>query len=226
MTRPATRRGSPASSPGSTRSASTRTSAICSRSGNRFGKAWERRVREHFDFLVEHGFRFDNVEANWWATTAVYLSPALGLEVTRSVEFNRVEITLLRLVGRELPEYEVWVADRPLNRVLFDNVLIARAPDVDEASRTLTGVSSKEVERQLRFWADALRSVAPDFLDGDDAPLREGEQVVRQRVEENPQELTIWLPSDASQKDEDRARERARQTAPPNVEVSVRRYRR
>jgi hypothetical protein len=192
----------------------------------RAAKAWERRVREHFDFLVEHGFRFDHVEANWWATTAVYLSPTLGLEVTRSVEFNRVEITLLRLVGEELPEYEVWVADSPLNRVLFDNVLIARAPEVDEASRTLSGVSSKEVEKQLRFWADALRSVAPDFLDGDDAPLREGEQVVRQRVEENPQELTIWLPSDASQEDEDRARERARKTAPPNVEVSVKRYRR
>jgi hypothetical protein len=192
----------------------------------RAAKAWERRVREHFDFLVEHGFRFDRVEASSWATTAFYLSPTLGLEMTRSVEFNRVEITLLRLVHGELPEYEVWVTDSPLNRVLFDNVLIARAPELDEASRGLKGLSSDEEDKQLRFWADALRSVAPDFLDGDDAALREGEQVVRQRVAENPQELTIWLPGDASQAEEDRAREEARQTAPPNVEVSVRRYRR
>ena len=155
-----------------------------------------------------------------------YLSSTLGLEVTRSVEFDRVEITLVRLVEGELPEYEVWVTDSPRNRVLFDNVLIARAPDVDEASRALSGLSRGDEEEQLRFWADALRSVAPDFLEGDDAPLREGEQVVRQRVAENPQELTIWLPSDASQEEEDRAREEAMQTAPPNVEVSVRRYHR
>jgi hypothetical protein len=129
-------------------------------------------------------------------------------------------------VGGELPEYEVWVTDGPRNRVLFDNVLIARAPEVDEASRALGGLSREDEEKQLRFWADALRSVAPDFLEGDDAPLREGEHVVRQRVAENPQELTIWLPSDASEEEEDRAREEARQTAPPNVEVSVRRYRR
>jgi hypothetical protein len=192
----------------------------------RAAKGWERRVRGHFDFLVEHGFRFDRVETNSWATTALYLSPALGLEVTRSVEFDRVEIELIRLVEGELPEYEVWVTDRTLNRVLFDNVLVARAPELDEASRALSGLSTEGEETQLRFWADALRSVAPDFLAGDDAPLREGDQVIRQRVAENPQELTIWLPNDASQEEEDRAREEARQTAPPNVEVSVRRYRR
>jgi hypothetical protein len=154
----------------------------------RIAKDWERRVREHFDFLVEHGFRFDHVEASSWATTAFYLSPTLGLEVTRSVEFDRVEITLVRLVEGELPEYEVWVTESALNRVLFDNVLIARAPELDEASRILKGLSSEDEGKQLRFWAVALRSVAPDFLDGDDAPLREGEQVVRQRVAGNPQE--------------------------------------
>jgi hypothetical protein len=192
----------------------------------RAANAWERQVREHFDYLVEHGFRFDHVEEKWWATTARYLSATLGIEVTRSVEFNRVEISLLRLVDGKLPEYEVWVTDSPRNRVLLDNVLIARSPELDEKSRALKGLSSEEEEKQLRFWADALRSVAPDFLDGDDAPLRDGEQVVRQRVAENPQELTIWLPGDASQEEENRAREEARQAAPPNVEISVRRYRR
>jgi len=219
--------------------------AISSRSGNLLGraiaseskraygesvagaaKAWKRQVRKHFDFLVEHGFRFDHVDEKWWAITAVYLSSRLGLEVTRSTEFDRVEITLVRLVEEKLPEYEVWVSDGPLNRVLFDNVLIARAPELDEASRALKGLSAKDEEHQLRFWADALRSVAPEFLEGDDAALRDGERVIRQRVGENPQELTVWLPSDASAEEEDRAREEARQTAPPNVEISVRRYRR
>jgi hypothetical protein len=192
----------------------------------RAAKAWERRVREHFDFLVEHGFRFGHVEASTWAMTALYLSPTLGLEVTRNVEFDRVELQLLRLVKGEVPEYEIWLTDSPPNRVLFDNVLIARAPEVDEASRALGGLSRDAVEKQLLWWADALRSVAPDFLAGDDAALRDGERVIRQRVAENPQALTIWLPADASQEEEDRAREEARQTAPANVEISVRRYRR
>jgi len=192
----------------------------------RAAKAWERQVREHFDFLVEHGFRYDHVEEKWWAITARYLSPTLGVEITRSVEFDRVEISLLRLVDGKLPGYEIWITESPPNRVLFDNVLIARAPEVDEASRALGGLSRDAVEKQLLFWADALRSVAPDFLAGDDAPLRDGERVIRQRVADNPQELTIWLPGEASQEEEDRAREEARKTAPSNVEISVRRYRR
>jgi len=187
---------------------------------------WERQVREHFDFLVEHGFRLDCVEAKTWRTTARYLSPKLGLEVTRSDEFNRVELELLRLVDGEVPEVDVWLPEGALNRVLFDNVLIVRAPELDEAARDLKGLSSEDEEKQLTFWAEALRTVAPDFLDGDDAALRDGERAIRERVAERPQELTIWLPNDASEAEEERAREDARQSAPPNVEISIKRYRR
>ena len=161
-----------------------------------------------------------------WCTTARYLSPKLGLEVTRSDEFNRVELELLRLVDGELPEVDVWLPEGALNRVLFDNVLIVRAPELDEAARDLKGLSSEDEEKQLTFWAEALRTVAPDFLDGDNAALRDGERAIRERVAERPQELTIWLPNDASEAEEDRAREDARQSAPPNVEISIKRYRR
>jgi hypothetical protein len=190
----------------------------------RAAKAWERQVREHFDFLVEHGFRFDHVEAQWWATTARYLSPTLGLEVTRSVEFDRVEISLLRLVEGQSPEHEVWLTERPLNRVLFDNVLIARAPELADASGPLKGLSSPALEKQLRFWADALRSIAPEFLQGDDAALVDGERVIRQSAADEPQELTIWLPADATSEDEERALEKARRTTPPEVRISMRKY--
>src|SRR5215204_4339771 len=78
----------------------------------RSAKAWERGVRAHFDFLLDSGFRFDHVDHGSWATAAVYVSSSLGVEVTRSVEFRRVEITLLRLVDGQLPEPEIWVTDR------------------------------------------------------------------------------------------------------------------
>lgn len=190
----------------------------------RAAKAWQRLVGEHFDFLLGHGFRLDQVETNWWATTAVYLSPTLGVEVTRSVEFDRVEISLLRLVRGKRPEYQVWITERSLDRVLFDNVLLARAPELAAASRSQAGLSKRAVGEQLSFWADALRSAAPDFLEGTDGALADGERVVRESLGDEPQELTIWLPEDATAEHEERALEEARRNNPPEVRISIRRY--
>jgi hypothetical protein len=187
-------------------------------------REWERRVEAHFGFLPEHGFRFDHVDDRWWATSAVYLSPSLGVAVTRNMEFDRVELQLLRLVEGRPPEVEIWLTDRPLNSVLFDNVLTARAPNGIDSPPT--GLSDDAVEEQLRRWAELLRSVAPDFLDGSDAAIVDAEQAIRQRVGDDPQELTIWLPSDASDQDEVAAREKAERSAPSNVRVVVRRYKR
>jgi hypothetical protein len=183
---------------------------------------WAALVGRHFDFLGEFGFRLDHVQEKWWATSAVYRSDALGLEVTKSVEFGRVELTLLRLVDGKLPEVEVWVSEAPLNRVLFDNVLEARRSEL--LSSLGNGLSDEEVEAQLAHYAELLRIVVPDFLEGSDAALVEGEAVIRKRVEANPQELTIWLPSDASQAEEANARAEAQRTNPPEVRTSVRRY--
>ena len=185
-------------------------------------KQWGSLVKQHFDFLSNFGFRLDYVDEKWWATTAVYLSDVLGVEVTRSVEFNRVELTLLRLVDAKPPEVEVWLSEHPLNRVLFDNILEARAP---EQLRDLPrGLSDEEVEQQLRCYAELLRTVVPDFLEGGDGAFFEGEAVIRKRAEANPQELTVWLPSDASEADEADARARAQRTTPPEVRIVVKRY--
>jgi hypothetical protein len=188
------------------------------------GNQWAALAGRHFDFLDEFGFHLDHVEEKWWATSAVYRSDALGLEVTRSVEFGRVELTLLRLVDGELPEVEVWVSEGPLNRVLFDNVLEARQPEILPGLDD--GLSDEEVEAQLARYVELLRIVVPDFLEGSDAALVEGEAVIRKRVEANPQELTVWLPSDASEAEEAKARGEVERTRPPEVRISVRRYRR
>jgi hypothetical protein len=189
---------------------------------SREAKRWEAAVKPHFDFLAGHGFRLDHVENEWWATTAVYLSATLGLLVTRSVEFDRVELTLMRLVDGKVPETEVWLTDRRLDRVLFDNVLEARRPDLLE--QLPSGLANEAAEDQLRLYAELLRTIVPDFLDGSDAAVAEGERVVRERVKGNPQELTIWLPADASEEDEATARAKAERLNPPEVRIVVRRY--
>jgi hypothetical protein len=188
----------------------------------RAAKRWEASVKNHFDFLTDYGFRFDRVDDKWWATTVVYLSAALGVEVTRSVEFDRVEVNLLRLVERQAPEQEVWVTDRPIDRVLLDNVLEARGSDW--LGQIPAGLSGRVVEEQLRLYAELLRTVVPDFLTGSDAALVDGERVIRERVSANPQEMTIWLPGDATEADEARARAEAERANPPEVRIVVRRY--
>jgi hypothetical protein len=185
-------------------------------------KEWESLVKRHLDFLSDFGFRLDHVDEKWWATSAVYLSDLLGIEVTRSMEFGRVEITLLRLIEAKPPEVEVWLSEHPLDRVLFDNVLEARAPD--QLRSLASGISDDEVEEQLRRYGELLVTVVPDFLEGGDAALAEGEAVIRKRAAANPQELTVWLPSDASEADEADARAKAERTTPPEVRIVVRRY--
>jgi hypothetical protein len=61
----------------------------------------------------------------------------------------------------------------------------------------------------------------PDFLEGSDAALLEGEAVIRERVKANPQKVTVWLPSDASEAEEADARAKAERTNPPEVRISV-----
>jgi hypothetical protein len=48
--------------------------------------------------------------------------------------------------------------------------------------------------------------------------------VIRRRVAENPQELQIWLASDASEAEEAEALQEAARTTPPEVRISVQRY--
>jgi hypothetical protein len=189
---------------------------------SRAAKEWEAAVKPHFDFLTGYGFRLDHVDDKWWATTAVYISTTLGILVTRSVEFDRVELTLMRLVEEQVPEPEVWVTDRRLDRVLFDNVLEARRPDL--LDQLPTGVAKEAAEDQLRLYAELLRTIVPDFLEGSDAAMAEGERVIRERIDANPQELTIWLPADAPEEDEARAKAKAERLSPPEVRIVVRRY--
>jgi hypothetical protein len=90
----------------------------------------------------------------------------------------------------------------------------------------MTGLGKDELESQLCMWATMLREIAADFLAGSGAALNDAQRIVRARVEQVPQQITVWLPSGASAEEEaERVRE-ARATAPSSVEVVARRYKR
>jgi hypothetical protein len=188
----------------------------------REAKEWERRVRKHFDFLLDHGFAFGGVDdSSSWETGAIYLGGRVGIEIADSREMNRVEIDLIRLHNGRLPEPQIWVTDEPINRTLLDNVIEARRhPSVSQ----LPALASRRVDEQLETWARLLKEVAPEVMRGDDAPIADAEAVVRQRVAEHPQEIVVWLPHDASDERERDALTDARRGAPEGVAVHVRRY--
>ena len=184
---------------------------------------WRKMVASHFDFVMDHGFEPAGVHDGFRATWCSYRSSNAVIRVTRSDEFGRAEVSLIRLVDDEVPPYPIWVTSEPLNHALLDNVLEARRSPLLEDSKRMSGLDDMALERQLAFWAEALRTVAPDFLAGSLSAIDEAESVVRARVAENPQTIVEWLSEDASPEAERASVERLKALVPPEVRVGTRR---
>ena len=142
-----------------------------------------------------------------------------------SNETHRTEVEVIRLVNGEVPAEPIWITDDRIDRTLLDNVVEVRQPELMADVARLGGVSASHLDEQLRFWARVLKEVAPDFLDGDLAPIDEADALIRSRVAENPQQVQLWISSDAPAGAESERLDEITATVPPNVAVSVRRYR-
>jgi hypothetical protein len=150
-------------------------------------------VAPHFAFLEGHGFRLSATDdSSTWETWAHYTSGISAIRVTRSREFVGAEVHLVRLVERQVPAYLIRVTSEPINWALLEMVVGARAPEL--LQQVAGGITDRELDRQLAFWASALLTVAPEFLGGDLTAISEVETIVRQRVSEHPQHVTVWVP--------------------------------
>lgn len=116
--------------------------------------------------------------SRWYCTRVVYVSETSAVEVDRSFEYQRVEVTLARLRDGELPRVRVFVTGAPFDDILLDNVVEARAPDHPRWQTT----PGRTYDEQLSFWAETLRMVAPDFLRGSFSAIEDGERAVRARM--------------------------------------------
>ena len=112
------------------------------------------------------------------------MSATNAVRVTKSFEFQRAEVELIRLVDGHIPPPG---RDRIHYFALLDNVVEARAPG---QSPVPGGLSDDEVEAQLASWSAALRSIAFDFLAGDCAAVEDAEAIVRERMRKHP-----WPPN-------------------------------
>jgi hypothetical protein len=188
---------------------------------------WAQLVHEHFGFLTERGFarspEFDH--SSDWTESVTYRSDRHAIEVMYSREFIRAEVRLSRLKDGELPAPMIFYSDdADFDMTLLDNVVEARTPERVSETR-LTGLGEKELHAQLEMWARLLREVASDFLEGEDNALDEAREIVRGRVEDEPQQIVVWLREGATDKEQAEAVQRARSNAPSNVEVVARRLR-
>jgi hypothetical protein len=131
---------------------------------------------------------------------------------------------LIRLVDGQVPAYPIWVTSDQINWTLLDNVLKARSPDL--LQRVAGGLTEPELDRQLAFWASALVTAAPEFLDGDLTAMSEAEKIVRQRVSQHPQQVTVWIPGDADSASVTCQMQAIEASVPPEVRVVTAQYRR
>jgi hypothetical protein len=191
------------------------------------GKQWAEQVERHFGFLARYGFAVTDIEAStWWEVRVTYRSPRSAVAVIRSVEFQRVEVQLMRLADGELPEYPIFVVDSvPVNTFYADDLLELRLDGADEVLASQHGLEPQEVEAQLAVWSEVLRDYGGDLLAGDLSVLDELEQMVRDRARQHRHEVVIWLPESASADEEAHAVDDTRTTVPEGVAVVARRYR-
>lgn len=167
---------------------------------------WKAQVAAHFGYLeTDYGFHFTGVDGSkWWGTFVYYQSPLHQIRFDRSVEFDSVEIQIVRLIDGQVPEYPIFInPDTPINHIYLNQVLSERAPEESEKLLAMRGLSEEQVERSLAFQSGALRNYCADILRGDFAIFEVITDQLHQHARERPQEIKVWLP-DTAQPGEER----------------------
>lgn len=189
-------------------------------------ESWKAQVPTHFNFLeTTYGFHFAEVDgASWWQTTFRYDSPALAVRIDKSVEFERVEVWLIRLVDGCVPEYPIFInPDTPINYVILDRVLENCAPQEAERLANLRGLDDEQVERSLDFLAQAIRAYCDDVLRGDFAIFDVIAEQMHQYARDHPQEIRVIV-ADTTPDEEALARVEESRRMFPEQPVTLERY--
>jgi hypothetical protein len=146
-------------------------------------QTWRELVERHFDFLTDFGFTLTGTDdTSSWQVWVQYASSDSAIRIVRSVEFDRVELHLYRLLNGEVPPYSQGTVSGVGNQALFDNVMESRGRRTVEGG----GLSDPDIERQLGYWSESLRRSAPEFLSGDLSALDEAASIVDERVRKHP----------------------------------------
>lgn len=190
--------------------------------------ALEATVSPHFHYLVDQfGMRIVGRGSGAWETCVTYARDPIAIIVRRSIEFDRVEVEMVRMVDGQLPKVPIFIhEDTPIDRGLFDHAVALRAgPEELEAMKRLGGLEQSEVEAALAFLGPAVQRLASDFLGGDTSLIDKIGRLIRERVAESPQQITVHLPEGTPPREVEQAVAQAKK-ADPRVPIVVHFYRR
>ncbi len=193
---------------------------------NAAAEAWQAKVDLYFAYLrTTYGFRITSADASSvWVTRVIYQSDVAAVQVDRSIEFQRVELTVVRLVDGRIPAYPIFVKpDTVINQALFDNILIIRNPQLLDQLDMLKGLDDDHVEQSLAFLAKALEDNATDILNGDLSIFVAVDALIKERDMAHPPAITVYLPDGATSEHEAAAIEEAHKNS-PEIPVVARRY--
>jgi Transposase len=146
---------------------------------------WADAVAVHFGFLERHGFTLVEIDASWlWTWTAVYRAGEAAVLVTLDRDYSCVMMRLARAPA-DLPLAQRYLrVDGEVTGACYAIKLVwLRAADPErELSRVDDlGLTDPEVQAQLAFWAEVLRTYGSDFLVGDLSVLDQPDPVIRRR---------------------------------------------
>jgi hypothetical protein len=195
---------------------------------NLSASAWEAMVTPHFGYLrSRYDMRvMERNDRDWWETSITYGRDPVAVIVRYSVEFNRAEVELIRLVDGKVPPVPIFIhPDTHIDRSLLDNLFEIRSPSALEPLAKLGRLDKETLERSLAFQAKALEEHGADLLRGDTAVFQEFDRLIKGRVAQTPQRIKMSFPEGTSQEEIDRSVARAKRVD-PRVPIDVQFYNR
>jgi len=197
-------------------SASTLRHWVAAERDRRRGQWWADQVTGVFEFLGDFGFTLVEVRASdWWEISAVYRAEHVALQVVFSVEYQRVEVRLMRAALLDLPgrgsRDRFFVTGVPGMRGHLAHRLVER-----EAATAYAGLEPDRVAAALEFWAGVVREHAVGFLRGDLSLLDSWESGWDQVV------VTVYVGDNVTDRQEASAVARVRAVLPEATVVTKR----
>jgi hypothetical protein len=147
-------------------------------------REWADRVAVHFGWLERHGFIVTEMDASWsWTWTVVYRRSSAAVMVVQDREYWRVEVRLVRAANVPLAQRYIRVDGEVTGAAYASKLIWLRAPDPEDLLDRIDGLglTPAELDTQLAFWADILRTYGQDFLAGDLGVFDQPDPVIRRR---------------------------------------------
>lgn len=182
-------------------------------------------TQPHFEFLMERGFHPVPVQADpkraVWGPQVQYLSDSIGVQLHCSVEFNRVDTSIIRLVDAGVPPYPIFIKDGDeVYWFHLDGLLALCDPERATQSRGLRGLDADGLQRQLAFIAEALGDLADALLDAGSTTLRLRQQQLHERARAHPPTIRIHVSTSVPADKVAQAVSRSKESY-PGVDVQV-----